>query len=107
LLCWDYEALLSYRPDPIDNSSITLSAELQGLIELLARNNHELWAKRRMEEGWIYGPARDDVKKQTPVLVPYGELPESEKEYDRDNAVQTIKTIIALGGRVEAPENTT
>jgi hypothetical protein len=82
-----------------------LSGDLQSLIELLARNNHELWAKRRIEEGWRYGPRRDDEKKETPVLVPYEQLPESEKEYDRDNAVQTIKTIIALGGRVEAPHS--
>jgi hypothetical protein len=98
------EKFLSYRPNPIDNSGIALSPDLQSLIELLARNNHELWARRRMEEGWTHGPKRDDEKKQTPVLVPYQDLSESEKEYDRDNAVQTIKTIIALGGRVEAPQ---
>jgi hypothetical protein len=96
---------LRYQPSPIDNSTIVLSGDLQSLIELLARNNHELWAKRRIEEGWRYGPRRDDEKKETPVLVPYEQLPESEKEYDRDNAVQTIKTIIALGGRVEAPHS--
>jgi hypothetical protein len=95
---------LRYQPGPIDNSKIELSGDLQSLIELLARNNHELWAKRRIEEGWKYGPKRDDEKKETPVLVPYEQLPESEKEYDRDNAVQTIKTIIALGGRVQAPK---
>ena len=96
---------MRYQPSPIDNSTIVLSGDLQSLIELLARNNHELWAKRRIEEGWRYGPRRDDEKKETPVLVPYEQLPESEKEYDRDNAVQTIKTIIALGGRVEAPHS--
>ena len=95
---------MTYRPNPIDNSGIALSTRLQSLIELLARNNHELWAKRRMEEGWTYGPKRDDEKKETPVLVPYEDLSESEKEYDRDNAVQTIKTIIALGGRVDPPQ---
>ena len=94
---------MSYQPAPIDNSRIELSPELQSLIEMLARNNHELWAKRRMDEGWRYGPRRDDVKKETPVLAPYDELPDSEKQYDRDNAVETLKTIIALGGRVEAP----
>ena len=98
------ETFLPYQPNPIDNSGIALSTGLQNLIELLARNNHELWAKRRMEEGWTYGPKRDDEKKETPVLVPYEDLSESEKEYDRDNAVQTIKTIIALGGRVEPPQ---
>jgi class 3 adenylate cyclase/tetratricopeptide (TPR) repeat protein len=94
---------LSYQPAPIDNSSIELSKELSDLVELLARNNHDLWAKRRTEEGWRYGPRRDDEKKETPMLVPYENLPESEKQYDRDNAIEALKTIIALGGHVEAP----
>ena len=62
--CW-----LSYTPEPIDNRSIELSPELHSLIEMLARNNHELWAARRMAEGWRYGAKRDDGKKETPVLV--------------------------------------
>jgi class 3 adenylate cyclase/tetratricopeptide (TPR) repeat protein len=93
---------LTYQPAPIDNSSIELSQELSDLVELLARNNHDLWAKRRTEEGWRYGPRRDDEKKETPMLVPYENLSESEKQYDRDNAIGALKTIIALGGRVEA-----
>jgi hypothetical protein len=95
---------MPYQPKPIDNSSVDLSPELQVLVEILAKNNHELWAKRRMEDGWTHGPKRDDGKKHSPTLVPYEDLPESEKAYDRDNAVGTIKTIIALGGRVEAPK---
>jgi class 3 adenylate cyclase/tetratricopeptide (TPR) repeat protein len=94
---------LSYQPAPIDNSSIELSKELLDLVELLARNNHDLWARRRTEEGWRYGPRRDDDKKETPMMVPYEKLSESEKQYDRDNAIEALKTIIALGGRVEAP----
>jgi RyR domain len=94
---------LNYEPAPIDNSKIELTPGLQRLIEMLARNNHELWARRRIDEGWRYGPNRNDDKKETPVLVPYEELPESEREYDRQNAVQTLKTIIALGGKVEPP----
>ena len=95
---------MNYEPTPIDNSGISLSAGLVALTELLARNNHELWAKRRMEEGWTFGPQRDDTKKQTPVLIPYEDLPESEKHYDRDMAVQTLKTIVAMGYRIELAE---
>ena len=95
---------MNYHPMPIDNSRIELSAGLVKLTELLARNNHELWAKRRMEEGWSLGPHRDDAKKQTPFLIPYEDLPEGEKHYDRDNAVETLKTILGLGYRIEPPE---
>ena len=94
---------MSYQPAPIDDSSIQLSKELSELVELVARNNHDIWARGRLEEGWRYGPRRDDDKKETPVLVPYDKLPESEKQYDRNTAVGALKTIIALGGRVEAP----
>jgi hypothetical protein len=94
---------VTYQPAPLDNSRIELSTDLQDLIELLARHNHDLWAKRRMEEGWHWGPQRDDTKKETPMLIPYDELPESEKQYDRDNAVEALKTIVALGFRILPP----
>ena len=92
-----------YQPAPLDNSSIELSTDLQRLVELLARNNHDLWAKHRMEEGWSWGPQRDDKKKETPMLIPYDELSESERKIDRDNAVEALKTIIALGFRIQPP----
>jgi hypothetical protein len=95
---------MDYEPTPIDNSRINLSADLVALTEMLARNNHNLWARRRIQEGWSCGPWRDDSKKQTPLLVPYEDLPESEKNFDRDNAVETLKTILALGYRIESAE---
>ena len=64
---------------------------------MIAKNVHEVWAQSRIEEGWTYGPVRDDTKRQTPCLVPYEDLPESEKAYDRNTAMETIKLIISLG----------
>jgi ryanodine receptor 2 len=75
--------------------------EILRLTELLAKNSHDIWAKRRIAEGWIFGPKRDDANKEHPDLVPYEELQESEKEYDRQTALQTLKAIIALGYRIE------
>lgn len=86
-----------YSPSPINTSKIDIPKELNNLIEKLAENNHELWAQQRIKEGWTYGPKRNDAKKQHPDLVPYNELPESEKEYDRISTRETIKTIISLG----------
>jgi hypothetical protein len=88
---------MSYRPSPIDTSQVRLRPELGELTELLAANAHDIWAKQRMREGWKYGPVRDDVRKSHPCLVPYDQLPESEKEYDRLTAMETLKAIIALG----------
>jgi len=93
-----------YIPKPIDTDNVRLSDELMQLCELLAENVHDVWAEGRISEGWTLGERRDDISKQTPCLVPYGELPESEKEFDRKTALSTIKAIIALGYRIEKTE---
>jgi len=90
-----------YQPKPIDTSRIELSDDLQDLIEVLAKNAHDNWALQRMDEGWVFGPSRDDEAKKHPDLIPYDELPESEKEYDRRMATETIKLILASGFRIE------
>lgn len=87
----------SYTPSPLDTSDIVLPESLTPLIEALAENVHDTWAKGRMDAGWTYGPVRDDAKKQNPCLVPYLELPESEKTYDRGTAISTLKAILKLG----------
>ena len=88
---------MNYNPKPIDTSDITLPINLLALTEAIAENVHNVWAVGRVEQGWTYGPVRDDVKKETPCLVPYSELPESEKEYDRNTAMETIKLILKMG----------
>jgi class 3 adenylate cyclase/tetratricopeptide (TPR) repeat protein len=95
---------LSYKPEPIDTSKVTLTAEHLKLTELLAKNTHELWAQQRFAEGWKYGPQRDDIRKEHPCLVPYEDLPESEKQYDRITALGVLKTVLALDYRIEGKE---
>ena len=90
-----------YEPKPIDISKIELSDDLLSLTEKIAENVHDNWALARIESGWTYGEVRDDEKKTTPCLVPYGELSEAEKEYDRITALGTLKLIIALGYKIE------
>lgn len=88
---------LYYIPKPIDISDIELSEDLNDLREAIAENAHEIWAESRMAEGWTYGPERNDELKQTPDMLPYSLLPESEKEYDRQMAMKTIKLLKKLG----------
>lgn len=90
-----------YTPKPINTEDTVLEEGFLQLAELLAENVHDNWAAGRIAEGWTYGECRDDAKKQTPCLVPYGDLPESEKEYDRNTALETLKAILALGYRIE------
>jgi len=87
----------SYNPKTIDTSEIELSPDLEALVERLAQNVHDHWAKKRIEEGWRRGPERSDSLRQHPDLLPYEELPESEKSYDRKSVTETVKAIMALG----------
>jgi len=92
---------LPYTPNPINTSSVQMSSELMALAETLARNVHENWASDRIKQGWKYGAERNDDKKEHPCLIPYEDLPEEEKEYDRRTAMETIKVILGLGWRIE------
>jgi ryanodine receptor 2 len=88
---------MSYTPEPVDTSGILLAGELNGIVELLAKNTHDNWAFMRMKQGWRYGPERNDTNKEHPCLVPYESLPESEKEHDRKVVMELLKTLISLG----------
>lgn len=87
----------SYTPLPIDTSSVVLPAAMRSLVERLAKSTHDNWALQRMADGWTYGPQRDDKAKQHPGLVPYEDLSEGEKDYDRRTALETLKAVMALG----------
>ena len=89
---------------PFNISDIKLSSELEFLIELMAKNVHETWAETRISQGWTYGEQRDDEKKTHPCLVPYEELSEEEKEYDRNTAISTLKFIMKLGYKITKEE---
>lgn len=89
--------MFMYEPKPIDTSDVILSDDLLELTEKIAENVHDVWAVGRIEQGWTYGPERNDELKTTPCLVPYLELPDSEKEYDRNTALETLKLITKLG----------
>jgi len=87
----------AYNPQPINVEDIDLDANLNELTEAIAENAHDIWARARMDEGWTYGPVRNDTLKQHPDLVPYTQLPDSEKEYDRLMAMNTLRLVRRLG----------
>jgi hypothetical protein len=97
---------MPYEPHPIDTSSTRVPHDLVPLIERLAENTHDIWATRRIAEGWSYGPRRDDDQKQHPCLVPYPDLPTGEADYDRAMVTGLIEAMLALGYRIvrESPE---
>ena len=87
----------TYIPQPIDTSDVELPKEMEQLVEEMSKNVHDVWAEARISQGWKYGKKRDDEKKTHPCLVPYDELPEEEKEYDRKTSIGTLKLILKLG----------
>ncbi len=95
---------MSYKPRPIDVAHVELTPEILQLTERLAENAHDVWGSKRLAEGWTLGPKKDGDLKQTPLLVPYAELPESEKQFVRDLALATLKATLALGYRIEPPK---
>jgi hypothetical protein len=92
---------VTYIPRPIDTGHVVLEDELERLAERLAEHVHDLWAQGRIADGWVRGPRRDDEARTHPGLVPYADLPEGEKAYDRRTALGTLRAILALGYRIE------
>lgn len=90
----------TYHPTPIDTTQVELTPEMKEIVERLAENVHDTWAVERIADGWTYGPQRDDIQKHNPCLVPYGELDESEKKYDRKVVEEVIKTLLAFGYQI-------
>lgn len=93
-----------YSPHPLNTTDVRLPESLDELMEQLARNVHEVWAAGRIADGWKWGEVRDDEQKLHPCLVAYEELPESEKDYDRRTALETLKTIVKLGYTIDKQE---
>lgn len=90
-----------YTPKPADLSAVELTPALLTLTEQIAANVHDVWAAGRIAEGWTLGEVKDPAAKTTPLLVPYDQLPESEKAYDRNTALETLKLVVSLGYRIE------
>lgn len=93
-----------YEPSPIDVSNFKLTDDLEELLEAIAENAHDIWAKERMDHDWTYGPERDDEHKKHPDLVPYSDLTDSEKEYDRKMARGTLELVQRLGYKIVKDE---
>lgn len=97
----------SYTPHPIDTTGVELTPEILELTEQLAEHAHEIWARQRLKDGWTLGPERNDTAKQHPCLIPYADLPDSEKQYDRNASLDTLRAILALGYEIRRKDEST
>jgi hypothetical protein len=94
---------MTYTPRPLDTTTVELPESLRALVEVLAENAHDTWAKMRIAEGWRYGAHRDDAARTHPDLVPYDQLPDSERQYDRELATATLKVVLGRGYTIVGP----
>lgn len=91
----------NYNPQPVETDNIILPKELEELVEILAKNTHDIWALSRIRQGWSYGENRDDIRKKHPCLVDYEDLDDSDKEYDRNTSIGTLKLILKMGFEIK------
>ena len=91
----------NYVPNPINVDDIVLPEKIAELTEYIAENTHEEWAKQRFKEGWTFAPKTNKKLKQSFDLIPYCELLDSEKEYDRKMAMNTLRVLYKIGYRLE------
>lgn len=91
----------TYTPNPIDTSNVIVDEKIIQLGETLAKNTHENWAKTKIDEGWTYGKTLDEKNKTHPCLVPYEQLTQAEKEYDRKTSLETLKVLLYLGFEIK------
>jgi hypothetical protein len=65
-----------YKPQPLDTHEIELPESMQPLVESLARNTHNVWAKEKIKRGWTFGLSEfvDAGQKRSPHLVPYDQV---------------------------------
>ena len=94
-----------YSPNPIDVSNVTLSADLEELIDVLAENIHNVWAvdKFKNNPNIRYAPLDEngnEVEGCNHFLRPYSELSDQDKENDIQNATSTIKLLKRMGYRI-------
>lgn len=94
----------NYIPNPIDTSDVVMPEEMNELAEMIAKNVHEVWAAGRFMDGWKYGEERSDTEKTHPCLVPYEQLSETEKDFDRNTSQETLKMIMKLGFKIVKDE---
>jgi hypothetical protein len=68
-------------------------------LEVLAEAEHDRYVQSKLADGWAYAPKTDRAKKLHKDLVPWKDLPEEEKEKDRD-LVRGIPVILGRAGYV-------
>ncbi|XP_029705792.1 ryanodine receptor 3 isoform X9 [Takifugu rubripes] len=100
----DYMMSNGYKPAPLDLSDVKLTGGQEVLVDKLAENAHNVWAKDRIKQGWTYGIQQDVKSRRNPRLVPYALLDERTKKSNRDSLREAIRTLVGYGYDIDPPD---
>ena len=93
-----------YKPAPLDLSHVRLTPAQTTLVDRLAENGHNVWARDRVAQGWSYSAVQDIPARRNPRLVPYRLLDEATKRSNRDSLCQAVRTLLGYGYNIEPPD---
>ncbi|KAK1794494.1 hypothetical protein P4O66_011363, partial [Electrophorus voltai] len=99
-----YELTSGYKPSPMDLSHIKLASTQEAMVDKLAENAHNVWARDRIRQGWTYGIQQDVKNKRNPRLVPYALLDDRTKKSNKDSLREAVRTLLGYGYNLEAPD---
>ncbi|NWR08262.1 RYR2 protein, partial [Paradoxornis webbianus] len=100
----NYQLLSGYKPAPMDLSFIKLTPSQEAMVDKLAENAHNVWARDRIRQGWTYGIQQDVKNRRNPRLVPYALLDDRTKKSNKDSLREAVRTLLGYGYNLEAPD---
>uniref|UniRef100_A0A8C0VJV4 Ryanodine receptor 2 n=1 Tax=Cyanistes caeruleus TaxID=156563 RepID=A0A8C0VJV4_CYACU len=100
----NYQLLSGYKPAPMDLSFIKLTPSQEAMVDKLAENAHNVWARDRIRQGWTYGIQQDVKNRRNPRLVPYALLDDRTKKSNKDSLREAVRTLLGYGYHLEAPD---
>uniref|UniRef100_A0A3B4B2J7 B30.2/SPRY domain-containing protein n=1 Tax=Periophthalmus magnuspinnatus TaxID=409849 RepID=A0A3B4B2J7_9GOBI len=104
VMSYGYTQCNGYKPAPLDLNHVKLTPNQNTLVERLAENGHNVWARDRVRQGWTYSIVQDILNKRNPRLVPYNLLDEKTKKTNRDTVCAAVRTLIGYGYNIEPPD---
>uniref|UniRef100_A0A5F8GQR1 Ryanodine receptor 2 n=1 Tax=Monodelphis domestica TaxID=13616 RepID=A0A5F8GQR1_MONDO len=100
----NYQLSSGYKPAPMDLSFIKLTPSQEAMVDKLAENAHNVWARDRIRQGWTYGIQQDVKNRRNPRLVPYALLDDRTKKSNKDSLREAVRTLLGYGYNLEAPD---
>uniref|UniRef100_A0A452GAX0 Ryanodine receptor 2 n=1 Tax=Capra hircus TaxID=9925 RepID=A0A452GAX0_CAPHI len=100
----NYQLTSGYKPAPMDLSFIKLTPSQEAMVDKLAENAHNVWARDRIRQGWTYGIQQDVKNRRNPRLVPYALLDDRTKKSNKDSLREAVRTLLGYGYNLEAPD---